>query len=78
VLLLKEVRSICIIYLYSFEFNFAPRSCDIVAHSLAQYGLHSEIDCVGWEGEERDFVSVLVASDLMHNLISGKAISTSK
>jgi hypothetical protein len=50
----KEIPSICISSLESFEFSFAPPSCNIVA----------EIDCIGWEGAVPDFVCDLVAIDI--------------
>ena len=62
--LLKEARSLCIVSFESFEYLFAPRSCNIVAHSLAQYGLRVESECTGWHGEAPDFLSVLVAGDI--------------
>ena len=62
--LLQEIRSNCISSFETFEFRFAPRSCNSVAHSLAQYGLHAETDCSAWEGSAPVFVSVLVASDV--------------
>jgi hypothetical protein len=62
--LLKEVRSICIGSLESFEFMFVSRTCNSVAHSLAQFGLRAESSCTGWEEEAPDFVSALIASDI--------------
>jgi hypothetical protein len=52
--LLKEVQSIYINSFESFEFSFAPPSCNIVA----------EIDCIGWAGAVPDFVSDLVAVNI--------------
>lgn len=62
--LLKEVRSLCIGSLESFTFQFAPRGCNAVAHSLAQYGLRAESECTGWEGSAPDCISAVVASDI--------------
>ena len=61
---LKEARSLCIASFESFEYLFAPRSCNTVAHSLTQYGLRAESECTGWEGEAPDFLSVLVAGHI--------------
>ena len=42
--LLKEARSRCIGSLESFSFQFVSRNCNVVAHSLAQYGLRVETE----------------------------------
>jgi hypothetical protein len=61
--LLKEIRSQCICSFEFFDFCFATRSCNKVAHSLAQYGLRADSECTGWEGCAPDFISDVVASD---------------
>ena len=61
--LLKEVRSICIGSFETSSFQFAPRSCNEVAHRLAQHGLRADAACVGWEDEAPDFLVDLVASE---------------
>ena len=40
---------VCISSFESFSFQFAPRSCNEVAHLLAQHGLHVDSACEGWE-----------------------------
>ena len=37
---------------------------NVVAHSLAQYGLRAETECTGWEGNAPDCISAVVASDI--------------
>jgi hypothetical protein len=62
--LLKEMRSLCIVSFQSFKFQFVSRKFNGVAHSLAQYGLRADVDYTDWEGETPDFVSDLVASEM--------------
>ena len=61
--LLKEVRSICIGSFESYSFQFVPRTCNAVAHLLAQHGLRSDSTCVGWEDDAPSFIVDLVASE---------------
>jgi hypothetical protein len=63
--LLKDIRSICIGSFESFTFHFVARECNRVAHSLSPFGLHAHTTCVGWEGDAPDFVTSLVAIDLV-------------
>jgi ribonuclease HI len=46
--LLREIRSNCIRDFDVFEFSFAGRNCNKVAHSLAKHGVVIEDECVGW------------------------------
>jgi hypothetical protein len=66
--LLKEIRCNYISSFESFELLFAPWSCSGAAHSLAQYGLRADSECIGWEGEAPEFVHVLVPSDIAVHL----------
>jgi ribonuclease HI len=62
-ILLREARSICHSAFEAFEFNFCPRTCNRVAHELAQSGFRSEVECVGWAENSPSFVTDLLASD---------------
>ena len=62
--LLKEARSGCISSFESYTFSFAPRSCNKVAHTLAQHGLRADVECEGWEDFAPAFLADLVASEL--------------
>jgi ribonuclease HI len=62
--LLKEMRSLCIVSFQSFKFQFVSRKYNGVAHSLAQYGLRADGDYTDWEGETPNLVSDLVASEM--------------
>ena len=62
--LLKEAPSLCIGFLETFSFQFVSRTCNVVAHSLAQYGLRAETECMGWEVNAPDCISAVVASDI--------------
>ena len=61
--LLREIRSECIGSFESFEFSFCPRSCNKVAHDIAQFGLRTETGCTGWADDAPEFVSGLIASE---------------
>lgn len=62
--LIREARSCCIMSFQRFNFTFCPRTCNRVAHELANFGyglVESPVTC----GEDvLEFVSVLVASDI--------------
>ncbi|KAK1628050.1 hypothetical protein QYE76_002365 [Lolium multiflorum] len=62
--ILREARSNCIAAFDSFDFIFCPRKCNRIAHTLAQYGLRAEDECVGWADVAPPIVSDLVASEL--------------
>jgi 3-deoxy-D-arabino-heptulosonate 7-phosphate (DAHP) synthase len=61
--LLQEIRSNCIRDFDAFEFSFAVRNCNKVAHSLAKYGADIEDECVGWADDPPQVVSDLLASE---------------
>jgi ribonuclease HI len=62
--LIREARSICIASFEFYEFSYCPRSCNKIAHVLAQHGLRADVECVGWADYAPDFVSVLVTSEI--------------
>jgi hypothetical protein len=62
--LIREARSVCISSFESYEFNYCPRSCNKIAHELAQHGLCADDECVGWADSAPDFVSVMVTSEI--------------
>jgi hypothetical protein len=57
-------------FIADFEFNFYPRTCNRVAHELAQAGFRSEVECVGWAESSPSFVKDLLASESAKPLLS--------
>jgi ribonuclease HI len=62
--LFREARSLCVLAFDAFEFRFCRRSCNKVAHAIAQHGKTLGVQNLLWLDDEPDFVIGLVASDL--------------
>ena len=63
-MLFREAGSLCFANFDRFEFVFCCRTCNSVAHALAQFGFHAALPATVWTEHLPDFVSSLVASDV--------------
>jgi hypothetical protein len=63
-ILLREVRSNCVGSFEVFEFSFCHKSCNKIAHELAEFERLAEEGCLGWANVTPNFVSDLVVSEI--------------
>lgn len=61
--MLPEARSLCFASFDAFHFHFCKRSCNSIAHNLADYGHRAGVVCTWWKDDAPSFVWDLVASD---------------
>ncbi|KAM0838851.1 hypothetical protein ACQ4PT_060704 [Festuca glaucescens] len=62
-ILFRDIRSFIQLNFISCEVSFAPRSCNKVAHAMAELGAGQLDQCVIWLDDVPDAVSVLLASE---------------
>lgn len=62
--LVGEARSLCILNFDSFHFSFSGRTCNNVAHELANLGTNSESYNSFWKATVPNFIVNLLANDL--------------
>ena len=68
-MLFGEARSLCFANFDRFEFVFCCRTCNSVAHALAQFGFHAALPSIVWKEHLPDFVSSLGASDVAARVV---------
>lgn len=66
--LFREARSLCHASFVSYEFKYCRRDCNMVAHTLARFGLSADAPLSFWAGDAPSFVSVLVNTEMVHHV----------